>query len=132
MLVAPLLPYLTDSTEQLRDLVGQLATAGVTGVSAVTLHLRPGAREWFFGWLARTRPELVPRYERLYARGANASADYRRQLADRFRAVRAEFGLDSSDPPTTRGIPGEAGASFPAGSLPTQRAGWEVEQPRLF
>jgi DNA repair photolyase len=130
VLVAPLLPHLTDSTDQLRELVGQLAAAGVTGVSAVTLHLRPGAREWFFGWLARTHPELVPRYERLYARGSNASPEYRKQLADRFRSVRAEFGLDTSDPPTTRGIPGDAGASFPAGSLPGVRQ--PVEQQTLF
>ncbi len=130
VLVAPLLPFLTDSTEQLRELVGQLAAAGVTGVSAVTLHLRPGAREWFFSWLARTRPDLVVRYERLYARGATASVDYRKELAQRFRTVRAEFGLDSSDPPGTRGIPGDAGASFPAGSLPVQQQ--QLEQQTLF
>ena len=132
VLVAPLLPHLTDSTEQLRELVGQLVEAGVTGVSAVTLHLRPGAREWFFGWLVRTRPDLVPVYERLYARGANASADYRKLLSDRFRTVRAEFGLDKSDPPTLRGVPGDPSASFPAGSLPIIGASARVEQQVLF
>lgn len=118
VLVAPLLPHLTDGTEQLRDLVGQLADAGVTGVSAVVLHLRPGAREWFFPWLARTRPDLVPIYERLYARGSTAAPEFRSMLSERFRAVRAEFGLDAGDPPTLRGLPGDPRASFPVGSLP--------------
>jgi DNA repair photolyase len=119
VLVAPLLPHLTDSVEQLRQLMGELIDAGVTGVSAVTLHLRPGAREWFFRWLTQTRPDLVPAYHRLYARGSNASPEYRRQLSDRFRALKHEFGLGSADPPAaTRGIPGDASASFPAGSLP--------------
>jgi DNA repair photolyase len=131
VLVAPLLPYLTDGTEQLRHLIGELAAAGVTGVSSVALHLRPGAREWFFGWLARTRPDLVPRYERLYARGANASADYRRQLTDRFRSVRAEFGLGSLDPPGARGIPRTAVTSLPAGAPPDQPTS-VAEQQALF
>ena len=121
VLVAPLLPHLTDSVEQIRELVGDLREAGVTGISAIPLHLRPGAREWFFPWLARTRPDLVPVYERLYARGANAAPDYRRTIGERFRQVKAEFGLDSLNPPTTRGVPGEADASFPAGSMPPPR-----------
>jgi len=119
VLVAPLLPHLTDDVQQLRDLVAELAEAGVSGVSAVALHLRPGAREWFFDWLARARPDLVPQYERLYARGANACADYRRALSVRFRAVRAAYGLGASDPPTTRGVPNDPGASLPAAGRPT-------------
>ena len=118
VLVAPVLPYLTDSDEQLYDVVRELVEAGVTGVSAVALHLRPGAREWFLTWLGRHRPDLVPAYETLYARGANAPAEYRRQLAARFRDIRAHFGLAAADPPTQRGIPGDGSASFPAGSLP--------------
>lgn len=129
VLVAPLLPHLTDGVDQLRELVGELKAAGVTGVSAVTLHLRPGAREWFFNWLARAHPELVPVYERLYARGSTTSPDYRRMLSDRFAKVRAEFGLGSQDLPGTRGIPGDPGSAFPAGSMPTPR---ETAQPSLF
>ncbi len=132
VLVAPLLPHLTDSTEQLRTLMGELVGAGVTGISSVTLHLRPGAREWFFGWLTKTRPDLLPIYQRLYARGANAPAEYRRELSARFRAVRAELGLDTADPPATRGIPGDGSASFPSGSLPASRPAGPPEEQMLF
>ena len=62
-------------------LLSSLKEAGATGVTVLALHLRPGAREWFFAWLARERPDLVKRYEALYARGANVPGSYRRSLA---------------------------------------------------
>lgn len=131
VLVAPVLPHLTDGVEQLRRLVGELAAAGVTGATAIALHLRPGAREWFFAWLAANRSELVPVYERLYARGSTASLDYRRSLSERFQLIRREFDLDSAEPTGHRGVPGDAAASFPAGSLPATRPA-PVEQQALF
>ena len=66
VLVAPILPHLTDTTEHLEQLVSELAAAGATSIGGVVLHLRPGAREWFFAWLRRSRPDLVPAYEQLY------------------------------------------------------------------
>lgn len=132
VLVAPMLPHLTDSPEQLHALLAELVEAGVTGVSGITLHLRPGAREWFFGWLARTRPELIPVYERLYARGANAAPEYRRSVAERFSAIRTEFGLGTADPPSTRGIPGDASTSFPTGSMPVTPTVPPPTPPALF
>src|ERR1700712_2409172 len=87
--IAPLLPHLTDTTEQISALMSELADAGVTGVSGIGLHLRPGAREWFFTWLARNRPDLVEPYQRLYSRGANLPAEYRSDLAAPIRAIPA-------------------------------------------
>ena len=118
VLVAPVLPYLTDSDDHLYQVVSELVDAGVTGVSAVALHLRPGAREWFLAWLEQHRPDLVAAYQTLYAKGANAPAGYRKQLAARFREIRTHFGLAAADPPTQRGIPGDESAQFPAGSMP--------------
>src|SRR3954465_3016998 len=46
--LAPVLPWLTDSDEHLEEAISRLAAAGATGVTVVPLHLRPGAREWFF------------------------------------------------------------------------------------
>ena len=86
--------------------------AGATSVSGIALHLRPGAREWFFGWLRRERPDLVPAYERLYARGANAPAEYRSDLQARLRSVLSRRSLQRADrmpllrdPPTPVGPP---------------------------
>ena len=105
VLLAPILPHLTDSTEQLEALVDEVVEAGATSVSGIALHLRPGAREWFFAWLRRERPDLVPAYERLYARGANAPKEYRTDLQTRLRSILSRRSLQRverlSPPPAT-------------------------------
>ena len=63
-------------------------------MTVLPLHLRPGAREWFFAWLRRERPELVARYETLYVRGAYVSPEYRRWLTDRVAPLLRRHGLD--------------------------------------
>ncbi len=65
--MAPILPGLSDRPELLADVVRAARDAGATGVWANLLYLRPGTREHFLENLARDWPELVPRYERLYA-----------------------------------------------------------------
>ena len=83
VMVAPVLPKLTDSVEHLEDLLGRIAAAGATGVTVFGLHLRGSTRGWFMSWLARSHPELVAEYRHLYRRGAYLPADYRDMLRDR-------------------------------------------------
>jgi DNA repair photolyase len=125
--LAPVLPGLTDDDGSLDTAIGSIATAGATGVTVIPLHLRPGAREWFMAWLARTHPDLVSRYERLYARRAYVPAEYRTWLSRRVAPVLAGCGLDrqsggearQSDDAVRTGVPGDEEVGFPAGSLPT-------------
>ncbi|GAA1111471.1 Rv2578c family radical SAM protein [Kribbella jejuensis] len=93
VMVAPVLPWLTDSTEQLDHLLGQLAEAGATGVTPLVLHLRPGVKEWFMQWLAHDHPALVSRYESLYAHGSYASPSYRRAFDQKVRPLLANHGF---------------------------------------
>ncbi len=133
--IAPLLPHLTDTDEQVAGLVGELADAGATGVTGIGLHLRPGAREWFFRWLGEHRPDLVGEYERLYARGANLPSDYRREMTARVRRFVTAAGIGAGAPTEgMRGVPGDAESSFPTGSLPGagRAAPPRSEQPALF
>ncbi|WP_322098211.1 Rv2578c family radical SAM protein [Nakamurella alba] len=118
VLVAPLLPYLTDSEQQITEVMADLKEAGATGVTGFALHLRPGAREWFLRWLAEQHPELVPAYEGLYRRGANADAGYRAELAERVRRARRRVGITRSGDDALRGVPGAEGESFPEGAMP--------------
>src|ERR687896_94165 len=116
VLMGPVLPYLSDSPAQLEATVRQIAAAGATSVSAITLHLRPGAREWFFGWLRAHHPELVGPYQRLYGRGAYAPKDVQERIGRQVRELAAAYGIDRRDrgdhrrPPAAR----ESGAAPPS------------------
>jgi DNA repair photolyase len=66
VLMAPILPGISDRPEQLRELVEAAIDAGATHVSPILLHLRPGVREEFLPWLEDQHPDLVPRYLELY------------------------------------------------------------------
>ena len=65
--MAPILPGLSDKPELMADVVRAARDAGATSVWTNVLYLRPGTREHFLENLARDWPELLPRYERLYA-----------------------------------------------------------------
>ncbi|MGZ4290643.1 MAG: radical SAM protein [Gaiellaceae bacterium] len=67
--MAPLLPGLSDHPSSLARVVAAAREAGACGIWANLLYLRPGTREHFLECLARDWPELLPDYERLYARG---------------------------------------------------------------
>jgi DNA repair photolyase len=100
VMIAPVLPGLTDSAEQLDELLAAVADAGATSATVLALHLRPGAREWYAQWLAREYPQLVPRYRELYGKGSYAGGRYRRLLAARVGPLlrRHGFGRDESEP----------------------------------
>ncbi len=87
VLVAPVLPGLSDREEQLRDVVEACLAAGAVSVTPVGLHLRPGVREHFFSWLAGARPDLVPLYERRFRRGSYQPKDEQARLTTLVRAL---------------------------------------------
>ncbi|MGB4779524.1 Rv2578c family radical SAM protein, partial [Microbacterium sp.] len=84
----PIVPHLTDSVPVLDDALARIAASGAVRVVYGALHLRPGAREWFWGWLEREHPELVPAYRGLYPGvSVYAPAGYRKWLAARVRPL---------------------------------------------
>src|ERR1700758_4991346 len=83
VMVAPVLPYVTDSVEHLDMLLGEIADAGASSVTVFGLHLRGSTRGWFMSWLAGSHPQLVGRYRELYRRGAYLPASYRETLTRR-------------------------------------------------
>lgn len=95
VMVAPILPHLTDSAEHLDALLRQIAAAGATAVTVHGLHLRGSTRGWFLSWLARTHPQLVRRYRELYAGGAYLPQHYQDALLQRARPLIAKYRLAS-------------------------------------
>ena len=111
VLVAPILPGLSDGDAQLSAVVKACVEAGAVSISSIGLHLRPGVRELFMPWLARERPDLVERYERplparataispATSRNASARACERSSSATAgARGARATRALAIAEPP---------------------------------
>ena len=87
VLVAPVLPGLSDAPEQLEAVARACAEAGAVSISTIGLHLRPGVREHFMAWLGQEHPELVPEYERRYRRAYLPAAEQKALAADVARYV---------------------------------------------
>lgn len=108
--VMPVLPFLTDSIAHLERAFAAIRDAGADSVAYSALHLRPGAREWYWAWLEREHPALVPRYREVYGTGSYADKRYRSWLAARVKPLLRTYGLERPprlDPAT--GVP-RAGA----------------------
>jgi DNA repair photolyase len=105
ILMAPVLPGISDSPEQLRATVEAAVAAGATHVSPIVLHLRPGVREEFLPWLEEHHPDLVGRYDDIYRR-SYAPKD----VADPIRATvaRAVEEAGPARPHVGRGRPAPA------------------------
>jgi len=86
VLMAPILPGITDDPRQLREVAKAAIDAGATHVSPILLHLRPGVREEFFPWLTEEYPELVQRYQAMY-RKAYASVEDRKAVSERVGSI---------------------------------------------
>jgi len=102
VLMGPVVPFLSDSPAQLEATVRQVAQAGATSVTPIVLHLRSGAREWFFRWLGEAHPDLVPRYRALYGGGAYAPAAYQRRVTEQVQALARRYGVGRGAPGGTR------------------------------
>ncbi|GIH78128.1 radical SAM protein [Planobispora longispora] len=96
--MAPILPLLTDSPDQLTATVRRIAGAGATGLLPRVLRLPPGAREWYMSWLAERHPGLVTRYGELYGKGPDADPGYVTRVTEQVRALAARYGLHCGPP----------------------------------
>jgi DNA repair photolyase len=94
VMAAPILPLITDSDEQIDELLAQVAAAGATGATVFALHLRPGAREWFSQYLEAYHPKLVGAYAELYRNSSYVRRSYAADLARRSWVLLHKHGLD--------------------------------------
>src|SRR5262245_29034424 len=124
VLMAPVLPGLSDRPEQLRAVVEACLEAGATHVSPIMLHLRPGVREEFLPWLEEHHPDLVPRYLAMYRQPYGPKAD-----RDALGARVAALVRDAGGPRNPR----KPAERFGRGAPSTARAGSKrAEQLQLL
>jgi DNA repair photolyase len=125
VLIAPLIPGVNDSPEQVEEILELCAEAGAASVGGICLHLRGEVRDIWFDWLREHRPDLVPRYERLYARGAYATPAERERLAAMVRD-----GWDARKPPAQERPRRQMRGVDPAPGPDRRAAGEAPEPPR--
>ena len=97
--MAPLLPGISDSAEQLETVIKAAREAGATNVWANVLHLRPGTREHFFEVLSKYWPQHVSRYRRLYARDSYLPAEETAPIHRRVAEVKASYAVEVAQAP---------------------------------
>jgi DNA repair photolyase len=105
VLMAPILPGLTDTDDSIEDTVSAIAAAGAVSVTPLPLHLRPGAREWYAAWLVREFPQLAPRYRELFRGGSYSPKEYQREVTARVRMAARRHGLHRAEAGDARQAP---------------------------
>lgn len=108
ILIAPLMPGINDDPRQVEEILEMAGETGATGIGGIALHLRGEVKGVFMDWLRSYRPDLVPRYEELYAgRRAYAPQAERERLAGLIRGGRERVAE------RTGRKPGERWATWP-------------------
>jgi hypothetical protein len=102
VLMAPILPGISDRPEQLEATVKAAAEAGATHVTPLTLHLRPGVKEEFLPWLAEHHPELASAYAKAYRR-SYAPKEITEPIGRQVAELRRRHGVARTRPSGGRG-----------------------------
>jgi DNA repair photolyase len=132
VLIAPLMPGINDSAEQVQPIVDRARKAGASFLGGVALHLRDEVKDVFFAWLQAKRPDLLPRYEQLYRGRAYMQPSDRQKVTRRVRgwgrsnrSSRAEVGRQPSQLADTQN-------RRPSGGDLSDGRAAVPPQPRLF
>ena len=93
LIVAPVLPGISDDMPRLEALFRAARDAGAKFVHAGPLRLYPAVRDRFLPMLVEGFPDLVARYRRAYDGRSGAPRAYARALATRVKKLQARFGF---------------------------------------
>jgi DNA repair photolyase len=96
VMLAPIIPGLTDDRENLESVVQAAKRHGAAFVGDNVLYLKPGTKEWFMPFLRETYPHLLPQYERFY-RGTYAPRTYTAEIATTVAELRDGTGFSARE-----------------------------------
>jgi DNA repair photolyase len=122
LLVAPIIPGVTDDWSGLARLMEAAKEAGARYVVGSALRLGPAARHRFLPFLTREFPALAERYRRHYAARDHVTQSYEDALNRRLRLLKQTYGF-----PT-----GEGMRRRRQGRVPPEREAVSSEQASLL
>ncbi len=92
VMIAPIIPGLTDDEPHLESVVKAARRHGANFIAPNVLNLKPGSKEWFMPALREAYPHLTSRYAKYY-RGAYAPKDYTHQVMAKVSELREKYGF---------------------------------------
>jgi DNA repair photolyase len=95
VIVAPVVPGITDAPQDLETMVRETAAAGGRHIFANPLFLKPCSASVFMPFLEREFPALVADYRRRYQDRAFVSSAYRKHILDLMSRLRRKYGFSS-------------------------------------
>jgi DNA repair photolyase len=93
VLMAPIVPGFSTHPAKIERTVKAIADSGATSVGAMVMHMQDGTRDHFMGLLRRDYPQLVERYEQLYA-GKYVRKDYDKRVQEMVALMRQRYGIE--------------------------------------
>ena len=97
VMIAPVLPGITDDVPRLRALLVAAKEAGAAFAEASPLRLYPAIKPHFLPIVAREFPALLPRYERAFDERGELSAAYGAALERRVERLSREVGFGKTE-----------------------------------
>jgi DNA repair photolyase len=94
VLMAPVLPGLTDSEPSIDSVAQAAANHGAVAFYPLPLRLAPLVREHYFSWVTQHAPELSARYARAF-HGQNLSRPYVERIAALGHEMQRRYGFET-------------------------------------
>ncbi|MFP3853187.1 MAG: radical SAM protein [Anaerolineales bacterium] len=103
VLLAPILPGLTDDESNLRAVVSAAADHGAQFLGSQLVYLKQAAKEHFYQYLERKHPSLLAEYRRLYPNDY-APKRFSRRIQGTVEAIKQDHDLMDQPQPLRPGI----------------------------
>ena len=130
VMMAPLLPGISDHEENIAAVAEAAHHHGAQFLGANVLFLKPGSKEWFMPMLRETYPHLEQGYARLY-RKTYAPEEYTKSVLSIVDRERRRWGLHQRQrDPAPKPVRGQLELSLTQGPPLRRRNPAPVEEPR--
>ena len=90
VLMAPIVPGFSTHPAKIERTIKAIADTGATSVGAMVMHLQDGTRSHFMSMLTREFPQMVAKYEQLYA-SKYVPKDYDKRVQEVVSLMRARY-----------------------------------------
>jgi DNA repair photolyase len=92
VLMAPIVPGFTTHPAKIERTIKAIADSGARSVGAMVMHLEGGTRDHFMAMLTREYPEMVTKYQQLYA-SKYVPKDYDGRVQEVVSLMRERYGI---------------------------------------